>query len=86
MATGDPDDRCFFPGDPGVDQQYLCDVDFRSSLTKRFPALQGQPIDADLVHEGAVAEGRGGNPWQGGAGIGYIGPKRRLREGERKKE
>jgi hypothetical protein len=86
MATGDPDDRCFFPGDPGADQRYLCDINFRSSLTKRFPLLKGTPIDADLIHEGAVAEGGGGDPTQGGEGIGYVAPNRRLRERERKKE
>ena len=83
-ATGDPDDRCYFPGEGGKEgggaEEFLCDIDFRDSLTKRFPNLKGTPIDGDLVHEGAVAGGGGGGGGMGGGMLDglWMGGRRRL--------
>ena len=69
-ATGDPDNRCYFPGEGGKEGgqeegKYLCDIDFTESLTARFPTLERKPVDSDLVHEGSVAEGGGGGGGRG---------------------
>ena len=77
VTTGDDDEdtRCYFPGDPEANPTSLCDVELKESLVGRWPALAGPPIDGDLVHEGAVAEGGGcaGSPFAKGEGGGMLG-------------
>lgn len=74
-ATGDDDTHCYFPGDPGANPIFSCDIEFIESMTSRYPALEGPPIDGDLVHEGAVAEGGGcaGGVFAKGEGGGILG-------------
>lgn len=47
IVTGDPDDRCFFGKDPGADPRYICQINFRDNLAKRWPQYRSIPPPPD---------------------------------------
>ena len=49
IRTGDPDDLCYFPEDPGY-HPHPCNVTFfEHPLTERFPQLQDPPLPPDTT-------------------------------------
>jgi hypothetical protein len=54
MATGDPENHCYFAEDGETDPRALCTLDWADSVTARYPRLNGPPIDSGACGSGFV--------------------------------